>query len=279
MRRSLEIGIVLIVIAVAIIAGIVPYTYSAMQSKNNTVEGQQQGSQQKSLEDQIATQIASQKQTSNPIVTIQPESSKKGGVAEPFYPSILNIHTGDTVTWVNKDNVPHSVVTTLFNSGNISAASSGNGGQQQGASSTFKYTFNQNGIFSYFDKLNPWMGGTIYVDSQETQRELLSTTNSSLLNVKVEMPRNAAYQNKYGPYFIPSNALVETGDRLTWENQDFIAHTATSSDGTTFDTGSVLPGSSVSIIIPHQQGIVQYYCKIHPWMIGTVTISSPSGNK
>src|SRR5579884_628136 len=110
MRRSLEIGIVLIVIAVAIIAGIVPYTYSAMQNKNNAAEAQQQSSQQKSLEDQIATQIASQKQTSNPIVTIQPGSSKKGGVAEPFYPSILNIHAGDTVTWVNKDNVPHSVV-------------------------------------------------------------------------------------------------------------------------------------------------------------------------
>src|SRR5689334_21290012 len=145
MRRSLEIGIVLIVIAVAIIAGIVPYTYSAMQNKNNAAEAQQ-SSQQKSLEDQIATQIASQKQTSNPIVTIQPGSSKKGGVAEPFYPSILNIHAGDTVTWVNKDNVPHSVVTTLFNSGNISAASSRNGGQQRDASSTFKYTFNQKGI-------------------------------------------------------------------------------------------------------------------------------------
>jgi plastocyanin len=118
------------------------------------------------------------------------------------------------------------------------------------------------------------MGGTVYVDTDETQRELVSTTNSSLLNVKVEMPRNAAYQNRYGPYFIPSNSIVEMGDRLTWENQDYIAHTATSSDGTTFDTGNVLPGSSVSIIVPHHQGVITYYCKIHPWMIGTVTISS-----
>jgi plastocyanin len=89
------------------------------------------------------------------------------------------------------------------------------------------------------------------------------------------MPQNAAYQNKYGPYFIPANAIVTTGSRISWENHDFIAHTATSNDRSTFDTGPITPGTSKSIVLTHE-GVITYFCEIHPWMIGTVTVSSTS---
>jgi plastocyanin len=271
MRRAALLGIVLAVIAAAIVGGIAPYAYSSALSKSNTP----QQTTQKPLVEQIATEIALQK--SEPTIEIPPHSSQKGAVLEPYSPSIVNIHVGDTVTWVNHDNAQHTVTSALFDSGVIAAQNAGAGDQQQ--SHSFHHTFNQKGIYVYFDKIHPFMGGIVYVDTEETERQIVDTTNSSIVNVKVEMPQNAAYQNKYGPYFIPSNAITEVGDRLTWENQDYIAHTASSSDGKTFDTGPVLPGSSVTIVVPNQQGVIPYYCKIHPWMVGIVTISSPSNGR
>ncbi len=266
MRRAALLGIVLAVIAAAIIGGIAPYVYSKSNAQQQTT--------QKPLAEQIATEIASLK--SSPTIEIPLHASQKAAVLEPYSPSIVNIHVGDTVTWVNHDNTQHTVTSALFDSGLIAAQNS-TIGQRQSAS--FHYTFNQKGIYVYFCKIHPFMGGVVYVDTNETEREILVTTNSSIVNVKVEMPQNAAYQNKYGPYFIPTNAVVEVGNRLTWENQDFIAHTASSSDGKTFDTGTILPGSSVTIVVPNQQGVIPYYCKIHPWMVGTVTISMPTSGK
>ena len=268
MRRAAVLGIVLAVIAAAIIAGIVPYQNSVALEKSR----QQQQATQKPLTDQIATQISSQK--TNPVVDIPPKASQEGAVLQPFSPAIINIHAGDTVTWVNHDSSQHTVTTALFDSGVIAAQNS-----SSAQAPSFKHTFNQKGIFVYSCKIHPFMGGVVYVDTEETQREIVDTTNSSIFIVKVEMPQNAAYQNKYGPYFIPANAIIPSSSRLTWENHDFIAHTATSTDGRTFDTGNVLPGSSISIVVPRQQGIFPYYCKIHPWMVGIVTVSSPSSNQ
>lgn len=67
-------------------------------------------------------------------------------------------------------------------------------------------------------------------------------------------------------------AKVSEGDRITWENHDFIPHTATASDGS-FDSDVVSPGESFSIITKGQGVIVAYFCEIHPWMQGVVAIS------
>jgi plastocyanin len=117
------------------------------------------------------------------------------------------------------------------------------------------------------------MSGTIYVDVDETQRQIVSTNHPGLSNIMIEMPRNAAYQNNYGQYFIPSNAIVPSGSRVTWVNNDYIAHTATGSDRLTFDTGPVLPSESKSFII-NGTGRLAYFCEIHPWMQGSVEIIS-----
>jgi plastocyanin len=78
--------------------------------------------------------------------------------------------------------------------------------------------------------------------------------------------------NNYGPFFIPANAQITAGSILTWTNKDYVAHTATSGDGSSFDTKTILPNESVSITV-HNKGVMPYFCKIHPWMIGTITVS------
>jgi plastocyanin len=264
MRTTAVLAIVLVVFAAAIIAGIAPYCYTAALEKTK----EQQDMKQKPLADQISTQIASQ--TISPTVEIQLHASQKGTVLQPFLPSVVNIHAGDTVTWVNHDTTKHTVSSALFDSGPIAPQNS-TGSQEK---SIFRYKFDQKGIYVYFDKIYPHMGGVVYVDSEETQREIIDTTNSSIFNVKVEMPQNAAYQNKFGPYFIPANAIVPSGSRVTWVNHDFIAHTATAGDGTTFDTEQIIPSQSKSLII-NGTGRIAYYCEIHPWMQGSLTIVDP----
>ncbi|HET7390957.1 MAG TPA: hypothetical protein VFJ51_09055, partial [Nitrososphaeraceae archaeon] len=133
------------------------------------------------------------------------------GTAMPLHPSILYLHKGDTVRWVNNDNVNHSITSLLFNSGILLPKASGHG------PSTFSYTFNQDGTVVYVDSLHPFLGGVIYVDVPTTQRELISTT-MSFVNVKVEMPQNAAYKNNYGAFFVPASIQVPIGTKVTWSN-------------------------------------------------------------
>jgi plastocyanin len=86
------------------------------------------------------------------------------------------------------------------------------------------------------------------------------------------MPQNAAYKNNYGAFFVPASIQVPVGTKVTWSNKDYVAHTATSADGSTFDTKTILPGTSLTLTLQHK-GVFPYYCKIHPWMMGTILVS------
>tara|TARA_Y100000590_G_scaffold328547_1_gene373094 strand:+ start:2159 stop:2767 length:609 start_codon:yes stop_codon:yes gene_type:complete len=76
--------------------------------------------------------------------------------------------------------------------------------------------------------------------------------------------------------YIPSILTIPTGTTVIWENNDNAAHLATSgtpSDGPNgaFDSGMIMAGESFE----HQfsdKGEFNYYCIVHPWMIGTVTV-------
>ena len=76
--------------------------------------------------------------------------------------------------------------------------------------------------------------------------------------------------------YVPYNLLIKPGDRVTWYNTDSAAHTATSGqtkygpDGT-FDTGLIKATKTYSLTL-HQKGIYAYFCMIHPWMDGQITV-------
>lgn len=185
-----------------------------------------------------------------------------------FDPPRINIHHGNVVTWINADAVSHTVTSNSFNSGLIWPANSIYG------SSNFKTVFSKAGTFSYFCQIHPYMSGIVYVDTEETERVLKDPVTNSL-TVKVEMPQNTAYLSKYGPYYVPSYAIVPSGSKVTWTNKDYIPHTATSTDGS-FDTGPIKPGQSKTVNIIHNSGTVAYYCEIHPWMQATIQVESKS---
>jgi len=72
-----------------------------------------------------------------------------------FAPEKLSIRPGTKVTWVNKDDEPHSATSTekpkRFDSGVLDSEKS------------FSFTFTESGSFAYFCKLHPHMTGVIVV--------------------------------------------------------------------------------------------------------------------
>lgn len=76
-----------------------------------------------------------------------------------------------------------------------------------------------------------------------------------------------------GNQFNPARITVAPGTRVTWTNNDGVAHNATSVMRGVFATTNL--GSGVSSTITFSQtGTFEYECTIHPSMRGTVTVQS-----
>lgn len=73
--------------------------------------------------------------------------------------------------------------------------------------------------------------------------------------------------------FSPSSITVKVGITVKWTNNDNTIHTATSNDGTTFNSGNVAIGSSFSFT-PTMAGTFPYHCSIHPGMTGTLVVTN-----
>ncbi|MGG6460959.1 MAG: hypothetical protein ACM3JQ_05990 [Candidatus Eiseniibacteriota bacterium] len=201
------------------------------------------------------------------IIAISTNTSQPSETRFQFIPPTILIKKGDTVKWVNEDKSNHTISSIFFKSDIIYPTDSKN-------SSTFNYTFIRPGIYVYIDRVHPSTGGVVYVNSTETQRELVPTSQNVGPDVRVEMPQNSAYQNALGSFFIPSFLNVSEGVKVTWTNKDYIPHTATAADGS-FDTKPILTGKSVSKVMK-TPGVYAYYCKIHPWMIAAIQVTKSS---
>jgi nitrite reductase (NO-forming) len=82
-------------------------------------------------------------------------------------------------------------------------------------------------------------------------------------------------------FYDPSPATVKRGSSVTWINNDSVPHTATSGNpqngeaptGAIFDSGIIGPRqASKEITINADTGTYDYYCTLHPFMKGQLTI-------
>src|SRR5215211_4242634 len=82
------------------------------------------------------------------------------------------------------------------------------------------------------------------------------------------------------PDYDPDELTAKKGDEVTVVNQDTVPHTATSGTGATdpnsaksFDTSIINGGESATISLAQvEPGQYDYYCMIHPYMTGKITI-------
>ncbi len=70
--------------------------------------------------------------------------------------------------------------------------------------------------------------------------------------------------------YLPANATVKVGTRLTFADRDTAEHTATA-DGGGFDTGSIQIGQQKTITLG-KAGTYAFHCDFHPFMHGSITV-------
>ncbi len=70
--------------------------------------------------------------------------------------------------------------------------------------------------------------------------------------------------------FGPVPAEVHPGDTITWRNDDIFRHSATANDDS-FDVD--LPAKSSASMVVGAAGNIDFFCKFHPGMTGTLVVS------
>ena len=77
--------------------------------------------------------------------------------------------------------------------------------------------------------------------------------------------------------YLPGEVVISPGDQVTWINKDGAAHTVTGGSAIsggpnrTTDSGAVHAGETFSHTF-EETGEYPYFCMIHPWMSGKVTV-------
>jgi len=93
----------------------------------------------------------------SPSVAANDQVSAAGAVVKidnfVFGPQTLTVPVGATVTWINRDDIPHTVVSTdgVFKS------------KVRDTDEKFSYTFAKAGTYPYFCSVHPKMTGTVVV--------------------------------------------------------------------------------------------------------------------
>lgn len=96
-------------------------------------------------------------QTTVPTTQAQVKITAKG-----FVPKVIMVKKETTVVWVNKDNKPHQIASDPHPLHNLLKGLIGNKPLSTGTS--YSFTFNQVGTFTYHDELNPLnLHGTVIV--------------------------------------------------------------------------------------------------------------------
>jgi plastocyanin len=147
---------------------------TASQDGNVTVSTNVNNTTAVSTQDQLQQQSAAtlppqqmpesqqqQEQQQNQTVSIVPGSSTLAD--NTFQPNPIQVSIGDTVTWINDDSQPHTVISGSNGIPDNKFNSSPNFIPLMAPGATFSHTFTEAGEYPYFCLLHPNMIGTVSV--------------------------------------------------------------------------------------------------------------------
>jgi len=97
--------------------------------------------------------------------------------------------------------------------------------------------------------------------------------------ISVDMPSGTSVPGceETDECYIPSLVTINAGDTVEWINSDTAAHTVTGgspADGPSgvFDSSLVLGGATYAFTF-EEAGNYDYFCMVHPWMVGNVQVN------
>lgn len=197
-------------------------------------------------------------ESTSPIfaITILKDSSTQGN--PDYEPDVAHVPKGNIIEWTNADTVAHTVTSSVdfgdtFNSNMISA----------GEKFTLDTSKLASGEYEYMCMVHPWMISTLVIEEPKE-------------DVKVAIVQGAGTQKIGQIYFDPAVIHVPVGTTIVWENTDSVVHTVTSGSpeggaNGSFDSDMIAAGKSFKFTF-NAPGKEDYFCTVHPWMIGSVEI-------
>ena len=193
-----------------------------------------------------------------PIFSIEilKDSAQEGN--PDYSPDRAIVTQGYTVEWINEDVAPHTVTSSVdygetFDSSLISA----------GETFTLDTTELEIGEYEYLCIVHPWMTSTLVIEAPKEA-------------TKIIIPEGAAIPEDGKIFYNPEAINISTGTTVEWINEDPAMHTATSGGPTSgadgvFDSEILNMGDTYQFTFA-DVGNYDYYCILHPWMIGTVNV-------
>lgn len=185
------------------------------------------------------------------------EGSAEEG-APDYEPDRAIVQQGHIVEWTNVDSVAHTVTSSVdfgetFDSSLISA----------GEVYTLDTSDLEVGEYEYLCIVHPWMVATLVIEAPKEP-------------TKVIIPEGAAIPEEGQIYYDPEVIDITVGTTVIWENVDSTMHTSTSGNPETgadgvFDSDILSMGDLYEFTFA-DAGSYDYYCILHPWMIGTVNV-------
>ena len=123
--------------------------------------------------------------------------------------------------------------------------------------------------------------GNTYLDPEDKMEPVMETGTSMIVEqaipiVTISMGSGSPGCEETNSCYIPYNMEISSGTTVTWINADNAAHTVTSGtvnggpDGL-FDSSIIAMNSEFSYKFA-ETGTYDYYCIVHPWMTGIVTV-------
>jgi plastocyanin len=77
--------------------------------------------------------------------------------------------------------------------------------------------------------------------------------------------------------FAPAHLSARPGEVIVVHNEDSVDHTLTAEPGTSptghFNSGDIAPGATKDVTAPNSPGTYSFYCSIHNFMTGELTVS------
>lgn len=106
----------------------------------------------------------------------------------------------------------------------------------------------------------------------------LDNKKEDIAPVRIAIPYGTSVPNceVTNECFLPAELTIDAGTEVIWSNDDEAAHTVTSgspNDGPdgVFDSALLMAGSEFSHVF-NAPGEYPYFCLVHPWMTGSVTV-------
>ena len=116
-------------------------------------------------------------------------------------------------------------------------------------------------------------------NEEETMMEETMKEPAGPMTHVVDMPAGTSVPGceETNECYIPADITINAGDTVEWTNSDTAAHTVTGgspAEGPSgvFDSSLVMGGAVYSFTF-EEAGSYDYFCMVHPWMVGSVTVN------